>query len=100
MDDTLKNRLRAAGFSHLVDGDIDELVRALMSECESARSRAEMRGKEAETIRMAMKSMQADLWVQREMFGQMQQQWVMALRKIHQMASESEAQSATQSTMR
>jgi uncharacterized protein (DUF2267 family) len=31
---------------------------------------------------------------------QMQQQWVMALRKIHQMASESEAQSATQSTMR
>jgi|Laugresu1bdmlbdd_1035124.scaffolds.fasta_scaffold00979_8 hypothetical protein len=100
MDDTLKNRLRAAGFSHLVDGDIDELVKALMSECESARSRAEMRGKEAETIRMAMKSMQADLWVQREMFGQMQQQWVMALRKIHQMASESEAQSATQSTMR
>lgn len=100
MDDTLKNRLRAAGFAHFVDGDVDELVKSLLSECESARSRSEMRGKETETIRMAMKSMQADLWVQREMFGQMQQQWVMALRKIHQMAAESEAQAATQSTMR
>lgn len=100
MDDTLKNKLRAAGFAHLVDGDGDELVRSLLSECEAARSRAEMRGKETETIRMAMKSMQSDLWVQREMFGQMQQQWVMALRKIHQMAAESEAQASTQSTMR
>jgi len=102
MDEALKTRLRASGFSQWVDGETNDLIKAMLAECESARSRAEMRGKESESMRIAMKSVQSDLWVQREMFGQMQQQWVAALRKVHQLVSESEnsSQAATQSMMR
>jgi hypothetical protein len=92
MDDTLKNRLRTAGFSNIVDGSPEEVIRALLVELESSRAKADMRSKETESVKMALKSVQSDLWVQREMFGQTQQQWVMALRKIHQMAVENEAQ--------
>jgi len=98
-DEQTKNRIRAAGFQQ-VDQDEQECIKAIMNELEQARSRAEMRAKEAEALRLALKNSQADIWVQREMYMAVQGQWGVALRKVYQMASESESAAATQNTMR
>lgn len=99
IDEQLKHRIRAAGFQQ-VDQDEQECIKAIMNELEQARSRAEMRAKEADALRLALKNSQAEIWVQREMYMAVQGQWGAVLRKMYQMVSEAESAAATQNTMR